>query len=302
VEPGRDASVPEPSDPFLEPGDEPWDPAPRTKSPARRLRIHAERSVSRARSHLELRLDSSYRRLARSYRLPDGSRRVYCYHVRKTAGTSLGFSFLALGDEDPLEVWRRMTTSRLRRTVSGPYAFAAYVPFVLSEGAYFFGRSHRSYDDQPLPEGTFTVTVLRDPLDRVHSYFDYLVAGDWLGRLGGRERRRATGGFDAFLERVPDRNLLNQLATFSKQLDISEAVERIAGCSCVLSTSNFSRGLADLGRRLELPLAEHRVRVTTTRSSLSEEQRDRLLVRLQPEYEFLRRLESEGVIDTAERP
>ena len=267
--------------------------------------FRADRALSRARTSWELRTDPTYRRMASDYLLPDGSRRVYCYHIRKTAGTSLGFSFLGLGGEDPLEVWRRMSAERLRRTTSGRYAFAAYVPGVLSEGAYFFGRSHRGFDDQPLPDRTFTVTVLRDPVDRVHSYFDYLTEGDGLGLpgpLGGRERRRATGGFDAFLDRVPDLHLLNQLATFSKRLDVSEAADRIAGCSSVLSTSDFARGLGDLGRRLDLPLAVHRARVTTTRSTLSDDQRDRLRQRLEPEYELMNRLERDGVVTTAGRP
>jgi hypothetical protein len=270
----------------------------------RRLRNQTVRAASRVRTRVQLRLDPTYRRLSRSYRLPDGSRRVYCYHIRKTAGTSLGFSFLALGGEDPLEVWRRVSESRLRRTVSGPYAFAAFRREVLAQGDYFFGRSHRSYDDQPLPEGTFTVTVLRDPAARVHSYFDYLVAGDepgMPGMLSGRERRLASGGFDAFLDRVPDSELLNQLATFSMRLDVGEAAKRIASCSSVLITSDFARGLSDLGRRLDLPLTEHRARVTTTRSSLTDGQRDRLRARLEPEYELLRRLEDEGVLDPAQR-
>lgn len=269
-----------------------------------RLRSRTVRAASRLRSHAELRLDPTYRRLSRSYLLPDGSRRVYYYHIRKTAGTSLGFSFLALGGEDPLEVRRRISESRLRRTVSGPYAFAVFRREVLAEGAYFFGRSHRCYDDQPLPERTFTVTVLRDPADRVHSYFDYLVAGDKPGmptKLSGRERRLAFGGFDAFLDRVPDHHLLNQLAIFSKRLDVGEAADRIAGCSCVLTTSDFARGMADLGRRLELPLTEHRARVTTARSSLTDGQRDRLRARLEPEYELLRRLQATGVLDPARR-
>jgi hypothetical protein len=262
------------------------------------------RTASRLRSEAEFRLDPTYRRLSRSYLLPDGTRRVYYYHIRKTAGTSLGFSFFALGGEDPVEVRRRISEGRLRRTVSGPYAFASFRREVLAEGAYFFGRSHRCYDDQPLPEGTFTVTVLRDPADRVHSYYDYLVAGNepgLPGRLSGHERRVALGGFDAFLDRVPDRHLLNQVATFSKRLDVGEAADRIASCSSVLVSSDFVRGLADLGRRLDLPLTEHRARVTTTRSSLTDGQWDRLHARLEPEYELIARLEDEGVLDPARR-
>lgn len=166
----------------------------------RRLR----RSVLGLRDLWEIRSDDSYRRLASTYELPDGSRRIYCHHVRKTAGTSLHLSFMALGGEEPLDVYRRMADTRLHRTISGDYSFAAFHRRVLAEGAYFYGRSHAPVARQPLPARTFTVTVLRDPVERAHSYFDYLVAGDdptTPGRpVGPYERQVAQDGFDAFLD------------------------------------------------------------------------------------------------------
>ena len=236
--------------------------------------------------------------MAEAFELPDGSRRVYCYHVRKTAGTSLYLSFLALGGEDPMEVWRRITTSRLPRTVSGRYSFASNNRRLLAEGRYFYGRSHRGAADQPLPSKTFTLTVLRDPVERVHSLFDYLVAGDEPGvpgRVADRERALASAGFDAFLARVTPKDLLNQLTMFSGRLEVSEAADRIAGCSSVFFAEDFADGLARLGQRLGLPLAPQRARVTTNRSSLSDAQRERLRTRLEPEYELLRRLAEGGI-------
>jgi hypothetical protein len=248
--------------------------------------------------------DPTYRRLAATYELPDGSKRVYCYHVRKTAGTSLYLSFLALGGEDPTEVWRRITTSRLSRTVSGRYAFASNHRRLLAQGAYFFGRAHRPADLQPLPPRTFTVTVLRDPVDRVRSLYDYLLAGDASntpGQVTERQRGFVAAGFDRFLEEVPDRHLLNQIMTFSSRLDVSEAVDRIASCSSVLFTKTFDEDLATLGRRLELPLEARRERVGVVRSPLSDGQVERLRARLEPEYEMLRRLDEGGLTGSPTR-
>ena len=258
-------------------------------------------AVWNARDRWDLKRDPTYRRLAQFYRFPDGIRRVYCHHIRKTAGTSLYLTFLGLGGEDPMDVWRRIAAARLHRTVSGGLAFAANHREVLAEGAYYFGRSHRPATAQPLPADTFTITVLRDPVARVHSYFDYLVAGDdpsMPGRVGDEERSIALDGFDRFLERVPNHDLLNQLAMFSGTLDVAEAADRIAACSAALTTEEFADGLATVGRRLDLTLEMKRSRVTGNRSVLTDRQRERLAHRLEPEYELLRRLGEQGTIPT----
>ncbi len=246
----------------------------------------------------EIQRDPTYRRLAQSYELPDGSRRVYCYHIRKTAGTSLFHSFLALGGEDPTEVWRRLAASRLPRAVSGRYTFVVNHRRLLAGGAYFFGRSHHSATNRPLPPKTFTVTILRDPIARVRSLYDFLVAGDDPDlpvRVSDQVRRKAEDGFDAFLDRTPTTFLLNQLSMFSSRFDVSEAADRIAECSSVFFTEDFKDGLASLGRRLDLPLAMHRVRVSREREPLTEPQIERLRSKLELEYELLRRLKEGGI-------
>ncbi len=279
---------------------------PTSAGPASGALVRTWRTIGRdargVRDVAAIRLDPTYRRLAARYLLPDGSRRVYCHHIRKTAGTSLFLSFLAIGGEDPMEVWRRINTAKLPRTISNGYAFASVHRKLLAEGAYLFARAHRPVVEQPLPPGTFTVTVLRDPVSRVHSYFDYLVAGDTPdtpGRVSERERRLATDGFDAFLDQVPDRHLLCQLHTFSTSFDVGEAVDRVADCSSVFFTESYAEGLAGLSARLELPLAVHRARVTGTRSVLTESQVDRLRSMLEPEYALLTRLAAGGVVGPA---
>ena len=242
--------------------------------------------------------DSRYRKLAEGYHFPEGYKRVYCHHIRKTAGTSLWLSFMALGGEDPLEVYRRLTRDKLNRTVSGGYSFAIFHRRLLAEGAYFFGRSHRPAESQPLPPRTFTVTILRDPVSRVRSYFDYLVNGDPPGMprpVGPGERSLADGGFDRFLDRVPQRHLLTQLLTFSERYDVSEAVDRVAACSSIFFTEDFGEGMAALATRLDLPLEVRRDRVTGERSDLTAAQVERVRAMLEPEYQLLSRLEAGGI-------
>jgi len=271
---------------------------PATGGSLRQLRTRAAVSVMDVRNRVEMRLDNRYRELAKHYLFPDGSRRVYCHHIRKTAGTSLFLAFLSLGGEDPTEVWRRINSARLIRTISGDYAFASTNRRVLSEGAYYYGQSHGNMDPRDLPPSTFTVTILRDPVRRVHSLFDFLVAGDppgSPGQVGLRERGWALDGFDAFLDRVPERHLLDQLSTFSWRMDVSEAADRITACSSVFFTEDYATSLPRLGERLGIELPVLRARVTGARSELSEQQVERLRQRMEPEYELLKRLADRGI-------
>jgi hypothetical protein len=245
-------------------------------------------------------VDLPYRRAVRSQHLPDGWKRLYCYHIRKTGGTSLNRSFMALGGEDPRVVHERMSASVDHRTISGGYAFSAFDKERLAKGRYFYGWAHRPAHKQLLPPKTFTITILRDPVERVRSYYDYLVVGDdpsMSERVSEEERELASAGFDAFLNRLPERDLLRQLYMFSADFDVAEAVERIAACSHVHFVEDNASGVAALGRRLGLPLASRRERVTGSRTELKVDELNRLRDLLAPEYDMMGRLRAEGVGD-----
>jgi hypothetical protein len=266
-----------------------------TNSTWRRTRQGAGRGLYWARARLELRLDPRYRRLARRLEFPDGSQRIYCHHIRKTGGTSLHSSFIALGGEDPVEVQRRMHDSLLLRTISGGYVFAAERLSVLSEGSYFYAWSHRPAHEVRLPPNTFTVTVLRDPVTRVLSLFNYLVAGDdptMPFQAPASERELAAHGLSSFLDRLPKRFLLRQLFTFSPAFDVAEAADRILTCSFSFHTESFDAGLAQLGERLTLPLRPRRDRASPrVAPPPSADELERLGEMLEPEYSLLQRLE-----------
>jgi Sulfotransferase family len=230
--------------------------------------------------------------------LPDGFRRIYLFHVRKTAGTSLVRSFLALGGEDPSAVERRIAGSLLSRTRSGQYVVTCGLG-TLQQGSYFFGWSHMAGHRLRLPGRTFTIALLRDPVARVLSYYRYLIAGDagqgtgW--RVQNDERALAGESFSDFLENIPDELLLNQLYMFSRRFDVSEAVDRIGECSAIMMTETYERDLRNLTLTLGLALGYRHERITAlTKARIDENQLDALRDRLTAEYELLEKLRASG--------
>jgi hypothetical protein len=242
---------------------------------------------------LTLPMDRPYRALSDKYDLPDDYERIYCFHIRKTGGTSLHSSFLSLGNEDQMEIRRRMSVERWQRAISGNYAFVAHRLETIERGNYFYGWSHWAKAKVTLPPRTFTITVLRDPYKRVLSYYDYLIEGDSKAygfAVGGAERKWAEGGFSSFLDVVPKGHLLRQLQMFSQTFDPSEAADQAASCSFTFFTENFGVGLESLGKRLNLPLEMHHERKARDRYAPTDSEKDRLLAMLEPEYDMLSRI------------
>jgi hypothetical protein len=82
---------------------------------------------------------------------------------------------------------------------------------------------------------------------------------------------------------------------FSASFDVSEALDRIGACSHVHFVEDNDAGVAQLSRRLSLPLVGRRERVTATRTELTATERDQLRTLLEPEYELIRRLHAAGI-------
>jgi hypothetical protein len=253
--------------------------------------------------------------------------RIYHFHVRKSAGTSMNAAFWSLGGLSGAEDWKEREGEGLR--------YVRHDAGLIEKGEYFFACSHIPAHVLRLPPDTFSLTILRDPAARVISYYRYLVwARSGLGQgmdpyidevrdegafLEGSaryalaqlrpERVRAESAvdtlglgqflsrwarlpfparsFEGFLARVPPRKLLTQLHMFSRRLDPAEAAEKILSCDFVCFTESFSDDLARLGSALGLPLEVRRDRQTPGSVELTERERELLRARLQPEYRML---------------
>lgn len=100
--------------------------------------------------------------------------RIYHFHIRKTAGTSLDSAFLALGDPDLGTIAERAKFDENLVERNG-LRFVHHDLALIAEGDYFFASSHQPIFQVSLPADTFTLTILRDPVARAVSYLRYLL-------------------------------------------------------------------------------------------------------------------------------
>jgi hypothetical protein len=229
-------------------------------------------------------------------------KRVYHFHVRKTAGTSLNAAFWALGGFD----LQAVSNSQLLE--GNGLKFVRGNQGLIEEGDYFFANSHQPAYELRLPPDTYTITILRDPAARVISYFRYLLwarghreareeepfidsvvaESSFLDRRFPPRRREVT--FRDFLERVPSRHLLNQLHMFSARMDPSEAAEAALACSATCFTETYPEDLRRVAAELRLDLEEKRERGFGEKVEPSDREREMLRERLAPEYAMIERV------------
>ncbi|MGE5280927.1 MAG: hypothetical protein ACM3N0_01145 [Chloroflexota bacterium] len=228
--------------------------------------------------------------------------RVYHFHVRKTAGTSLNAAFWALGGLDLRAVaGDQVVEGNGLRFVRGNRE-------LIERGEYFFANSHRPAHELRLPPATYTITILRDPVARVVSYYRYLLwarsnrgareaepfiddvvaESAFLDRRVSLRRRRA--GFRDFLERAPVERLLTQLQMFSARLDPAEAAENALACSATCFTETYPADLKRVAADLRLDLTEKRERSFGEKVELSDDELALLRERLAPEHAMIERV------------
>lgn len=228
--------------------------------------------------------------LAPKYLIGGKFRRIYHYHIRKTAGTSLDAAFWHLAG---IGLHDFGTRSQIRRNgiiiVRGERK-------KIEDGYYFYASSHIPAHVLRLPEDTFTITLLRDPLDRLLSYYRYLLWANndphadtqepFLSELQP-EIACVKGSFAEFLDQAEKNNLLSQLYMFSSSYDVCEAKDRILACSAVGFTERFDQGLQYISGRLDLPLKVWHERRFQYNISPSPTDLSRAREMLDPEYKLV---------------
>lgn len=224
-----------------------------------------------------------------------GFNRLYFYHVRKTGGTSVNHLFLSLSGRDSQEIYYRLgDVSPNHRIIVHGKVFVGWNRSLIEQGHYFYAFSHIPYHALDLPEETFTITCLRDPVQRVLSHYKMLLFYNLNGSFRSDYEKEAMwlgNSFEDFLNKMPREHMLRQLYMFSEVFDVDEAFENIIQLSHYFFTENFSQGITDLARKTGLALKPLHIRQSSIQFQPKESDLIRLRSMVEPEFDLYRRLQ-----------
>ena len=202
------------------------------------------------------------RRLATGYNI-GGFERIYHFHSRKTAGTSIAKIFLSLNDQDGGRLFEVLAQQADRPLLNDDLIFVGWDKRLIELGQYYFAFSHIPFDDLKLPPKTYRLAVLRDPAERVLSHYRMLLDFSKQAKPHSSfqtEKHWLGNSFSEFLERMPREHLQNQLYMFSSRFDVEQAIERALGLEQIIFFEDLENGLNHLAEFLgrSLPLRHDR--------------------------------------------
>lgn len=238
--------------------------------------------------------------ISRKYKIGNGYKRVYLFHIRKTGGTSLNFSFLSLNGSDGSVVYKKLGDEESHCILEKDKIFVGWNKGLIEKGDYFYAFSHIPAHELNLPPKTFTISIFRNPIKRAMSHYNMLLEykqnkidhicmkkeGQWLGEC-----------FDDFLDLIPKEYLLNQLYMFSSSFNVKEAVERGLDCSCVFITEEYANGIRYISNKLNLDLKYLNIRKTSYNYQLNEKELNRLKSMIEPEIELYEKIREQSCYD-----
>lgn len=231
-----------------------------------------------------------------------GYDRIYFYHIQKTAGESLNNAFRELTDtENNIKEDAKLPRNRTFFVKNGRiYVF--HNRHLIQQGFYFYAASHVPSHQIKISPNTFRITLFRDPVARIISYYrmiNHWEINDIFHPSRPRLRNYIRGGFSYFINNIPKCELKAQLFMFSRRYDVNEAIDNLSNLNFIMLTEKFGEHLRVLSSSLGVNLKEFFEHSGYGAVKITDDDIDRLREILHDEYLLLEGVSQRiGLINT----
>ena len=216
--------------------------------------------------------------------------RIYHFHIRKCGGTSFNLAFSSYPNGDNKN-YNTLANSHENKATFNSIPIVGWNIKHLKRGDYWYGFSHSEFERIfPLPKNTFTFCFLRDPVERLLSYYNtmkllethdqhhpaFKEEGQWLGN-----------SFYDFIEKIPRQHLQNQLFMFSRNFDINFALKNLKQIDFIGITGEDEEKLVAYFREnFDIDLDYIHARKSINKYNLDENEKKLLKSKLEEEHIF----------------
>lgn len=196
---------------------------------------------------------------------------IYFYHLERTGGTSITKAILQAVIGDYKKAYKEMTSNDKGTYKYKDKLFIGWTRHLLEGNNYYYGFSHIPMFRYKPPKKAFTFTIIRNPIDRLVSYYKILMDIEKSGKHNWFERKERdyVGDFAHFLEKVSRKKRLKQLYTFSHGFNVDEAEKNIKSLSYYFKFEDFDEGVKTLGKKIGLNLKPLKTNVGKTKVDIS---------------------------------